>query len=405
MLRTWTTGCRGEPLRTLDHDTMRLALNIIGYVGFGLRLLWPGQALPPGSDPRLVKYASLDAPPGHKMSFVDTMASLMDNILLLLLLLTPKWLLRVLPSARARRSADAYAEYVKYMDEIMEDKLDEARAGDRADEGMDLMVHLARTAYRSADAPVLTRDEIMSNAFIMFVAGHETTANTLHFCMVQLATNPSAQRRLQRDIDDLLGDSDPATWDYEALVNAMTASMMGACMYETLRIMPPAAELPKKVSSAQDQPLMVDRRRYTVPRGTAVSMAEEDYGGPAGPDTSAQLFRPERGAYIPFSDGARSCLGRRIAQVEMMAALAVVFRENSLELAVDGGDDEAALARMDRAERRRAYGRAQARRRWTMRQASSLITLKLRGDLHVPLRVVRRGEERFVSWMDDYVDD
>lgn len=184
MLRTWTARA-GEPLRTVERDTMRLALNIIGYVGFGLRLLWPGQTLPPGSNPTLVKYASLEAPPGHKMSFVDTMSSLMENILLLLL--TPKWLLRILPSARARQSADAYDDYIKYMDEMLEDKMDEARKGDRVEEGMDLMGQLARTAYRdSADekAPVLTRDEIIGNAFIMFVAGHETTANTLHFGMV-----------------------------------------------------------------------------------------------------------------------------------------------------------------------------------------------------------------------------
>lgn len=74
-----------------------------------------------------------------------------------------------------------------------------------------------------------------------------------------------------------------------------------------------------------------------------------------------------------------------------MAALAVVFREHSLELAVE----EPGVAAMSRAEQRRAYGRA---------QASSLITLKLHGAMHVPVRLVPRGQESFVSWMDDYVE-
>lgn len=462
MVRTWTgpTGVRTEPLRTVEHDTMRLALNIIGYVGFGLRLLWPGQTLPASSDPRLVKYASLEAPAGHKMSFVDTMSSVMENILLLLL--TPKWLLRVLPFKRTRASADAYDDYIKYMDELMEDKMEEARKGDRAGEGMDLMGQLVRTTYQArAEAQggddgkgktVLNRDEIIGNAFIMFVAGHETTANTLHFTMVQLATNPAAQRKLQRDIDELVGASDPSSWDYETLVNPLTASMVGASMYETLRIIPPAAELPKEVSAHQDQAVDMDGRRYVIPRRTIVSMAgvsvhhnprywpraesrvtpgqddlgdfkpsrwfqtsasgaagaadmagadADDYGGYGGPDTNAQLFRPERGAYIPFSDGARSCLGRRIAQVEIIAALAVLFREYSLELAVDEWAGEEAVAAMGREEAREVYRRAQARSRWTMRQATSLITLKLHGEMHVPVRVVRRGEERFVGWMED----
>ncbi|PNY29878.1 Cytochrome P450 [Tolypocladium capitatum] len=459
MLRTWMgpTGVRKETLHTVDGDTMRLALNIIGYVGFGLRLLWPGQTLPAGSDPRLVKYASLEAPAGHKMSFADTMAGLMENIMLLLL--APKWLLRALPSKRTRLAADAYEDYVKYMDEMMEEKMEEARKGDGADEGMDLMGHLVQTTYKAGQGgsgdngrsrTVLNREEIISNAFIMFVAGHETTANVLHFAMVQLATNPAAQRRLQRDLDELVGTSDPASWDYGTLLNPLMASMAGACMYETMRILPPVTEMPKTVTV--DQPVDMDGRRYVVPKDTVVSMvavsahhnprywphAESratrgqddlrdfkperwfqtsasgaggatdmagadagDYGGYEGPDTSPQLFRPERGAYIPFSDGARSCLGRRIAQVEMVAALAVVFREHSLELAVDEWASEEETAAMGRDGLREVYGRAQQKSLWTMRQARNLLTLKLHGGVHVPLRVVRRGGERFVGWMED----
>lgn len=89
MIRMWT-GVKG-PMYSLEHDTMRLALNIIGYVGFGMRLLWPGESLPEGTDPKLAKYGSLEPSEGHLMSFADTMAILLENILLLLL--TPKWAL------------------------------------------------------------------------------------------------------------------------------------------------------------------------------------------------------------------------------------------------------------------------------------------------------------------------
>ncbi|RCI08228.1 hypothetical protein L249_6325 [Ophiocordyceps polyrhachis-furcata BCC 54312] len=387
MMRNWGSGT----LRCVDRDTMRLALNIIAYVGFGLRLPWPGQELATEEgllDPRLARYASLEPPAGHKMSFVDTMACVMDNVVLLLLM--PKWLLRAMPLQRTRAAACAYDDYIRYMDELLADKEEEA---ERRSEGMDLMGHMVRTAY---DGKGLTKEEILGNAFIMFVAGHETTANVLHFTMVQLATRPATQRRLQRDIDRLVGDVDPADWDYESLVNGMAASMIGACMNESLRMMPPATELPKEATANQDQPVTMDGQRYVVPKGTIVALAvvsvglnprywphgesrvrrgdddlrdfcperwlerqavqpsgSDDVVTPAGgaaedadtdtdTDTAAtsssspQLFRPERGAYIPFSDGARSCLGRRIAQVEVMAALAVLFREYSLEL--DVGD-------------------------------------------------------------------
>lgn len=85
-------GAANRPLETIDEDTMKLALNIIGYVGFGLKLLWPGQKLPEGTDPRLYKYTSLEPSDGHTMSFVDAVAGMLDT--LLLQLIVPKWLLR-----------------------------------------------------------------------------------------------------------------------------------------------------------------------------------------------------------------------------------------------------------------------------------------------------------------------
>lgn len=85
-------GGGSTPVRTIDRDTMRLALNIIASVGFGLQLLWPGQSLPEGTDPRLHKYTTLEPAAGHTMSFVDAVAGMLDT--LLLLLIVPEWLLR-----------------------------------------------------------------------------------------------------------------------------------------------------------------------------------------------------------------------------------------------------------------------------------------------------------------------
>lgn len=85
-------GRKSRPIKTIDHDTMRLALNIIGYVGFGLKLLWPGQKLPEGTDPRLFKYSALEPADGHTMSFVDAVAGMLEMILLLLIV--PEWILR-----------------------------------------------------------------------------------------------------------------------------------------------------------------------------------------------------------------------------------------------------------------------------------------------------------------------
>ncbi|KAM6528335.1 hypothetical protein FALCPG4_009322 [Fusarium falciforme] len=443
-------------IHTLDQDTMRLALNIIGYVGFGFRSLWPGETLPPDVNPRLAKYSSLEPSAGHKLSFVNTVAILLEYILMLLLI--PRWLLRLMPFKKAHLAADAHEDWCKYMQELMDEKIQEAQRGERV-EGMDLMGQLVRSSYGTGETQgkqgaepkkgSLTRDEIQGNAFIMLVAGHETTANAMHFILLELANNPASQRRLQKDIDDILRGRDPSSWDYEGLVNPMMASMLGACMNETLRMIPAVVEIPKKVTPGQDQVITVDGKRHLLPRGTVVSLVAvsiqrnprywparpsklhpgegdvndwvperwyrksedpiaketdteepeaEDFGGYGGSDISSQLFRPERGAYIPFSDGPRSCLGRRIAQVEIIAALAVIFRDHSIELAVDEWASDEQVESMDREQRREVYAKAQTTSRNKLLGATSVLTLKMNDD-HVPVRLVRRGQERFTSWI------
>lgn len=474
-----------ETLLTLEHDTMRFALNIIGYVGFGLKLPWPHEETTGGFHPL---YGSIKPPPGFHYSFVDTMAQLLDNVLMLLLV--PKWLLRLVPLARAKVAVDSRVDYERYMEQLLEEKIGEARRGESPEEGMDLIGQLVRSSYEldetaagktskttpkstttgqgararadpavngSGRAVTLTREEITGNAFVMLVAGHETTANALHFCLLHLAANPSSQRRLQADVDRLVGSTDPRTWEYETLVNPIMASMLGACMNETMRVIPSVIEVPKTATPDQDQVITLDGRSCVIPAGTKIAISaaavhmnprhwparpsridperddvpdfvperwfrsaseqdgytsssssssssdeSEDYGGFRGRDTSKQLFRPERGAYIPFSDGPRACLGRRIAQVELLAALAVLFQTHSVELAVDdevpGGS--AQLAGMDRGAQWDVYQRAADRCRATVAGASSLLTLKLHGK-HVPVRVVKRGRERFVNWIDE----
>ncbi|RYP59499.1 hypothetical protein DL769_008504 [Monosporascus sp. CRB-8-3] len=453
----WRRRGTTDKITTIEQDTMSLALHIIGFVGFGLRLLWPGQTLPVDADPRLAKYASLDVPAGHSLSFKEAIAGVLEH--LLILLITPSAIVDYLPFKILRRAKEARNNFAKYMKEFLADKVEDVRQGDK-DVGMDIMGSLVATSYhderakaetsesRGVASTQLTDAEIIGNAFIMFLAGHETSANVLHFALLELANNPAAQRSLQSDIDTILGDSDPSTWEYDGKANAMQASMLGATMNEMLRLMPPVVEIPKMVSPAYDQVVTIDGETHTLPKNMYIGMHvasvqrnprywpskpsqisgsptdvhdwvperwfrpsikddqqvkgadAEDFGGATRPDTSAQLFRPVRGSYIPFSDGARSCLGRRIAQVEIIAALAVIFQQYSVENAVDDWADDEEVERMTRAQKEEIYRRATLRSRRTLRDATSLITLKLHGGQFVPIRLVRRGQERFVSWID-----
>ena len=338
------------------------------------------------------------------------------------------------------------------MHEFLHDKIEETRSGSPPREGMDIMGQLVQSKYSSTNttkdpSSLLSDSSIIGNAFIMIVAGHETTANTLHFALLELANNPATQRRLQKDIDALFGrHTDPSTWDYDKSVSPMLASHIGATVNETLRLVPPVTGIPKVVTHDAAQTISVEGRTHVLPAGLACHLlavcahrnprwwpsrasertgkktdlddflperwyrkegeekaggeegeGEEDYGGFQGSDVSASLYRPVRGSYLPFSDGPRSCLGRRIAMVEMGAVLAVIFQRYSIELAVDEWAGDGEVDKMGSEERREVYRLAQAKSRETIRQADSVLTLKLHGGRYVPVRFVKRGGERFVS--------
>ena len=81
--------------------------------------------------------------------------------------------------------------------------------------------------------------------------------------------------------------------------------------------------------------------------------------GPFGLDISS-LFKPIKGSYIPFSDGYRSCLGRRFSQAKILAVLAVIFRDYRVELVVDqfSSDEQIDLVPKGGPERQKVWQKA-----------------------------------------------
>lgn len=88
---------------------------------------------------------------------------------------------------------------------------------------------------------LLTDDEILGNAFVFILAGHETAANTIHFSILFLAMHWSSQKHLQDDLDAILGEKPVAEWDYDNDMPKLFGSMCGAVMNEELRLVPPVS--------------------------------------------------------------------------------------------------------------------------------------------------------------------
>ncbi|TVY93778.1 Cytochrome P450 [Lachnellula willkommii] len=441
---------RNTTLKEVPTDTERLTLHIISDVGFGVRLLWPGEE-PTEKDKGI--YSGDVLPKGHSMGFEKALSTLLQRINWILLV--PGWLLEWIPMHSAREAYESFINWRQYMHELFDQKVKETREGLKT-EGMDILGSLVKSSYgdssrEKGERPVLSDSDILGNAFVMIVAGHETTANNIHFSLVELAISPKSQRLVQKEVHNIFREEPPEKWDYDSSINSLLGSIIGAVMNEQLRLMAPITALPKCVTKEQDQMLIVDGKKFTLPAGTMIHLntvgvqrnprywptqpskisdrsddlndfkperwlvkavdehgvsgpvyneEKDEFGGFTGQDSHAKLFRPVKGSYIPFSEGPRSCLGRRLAQVKVMASLAVIFQLYSIELAVDEWATDDQVSKMSDEGKRILYKKAQDAARKKMREATSLITLKLHPGF-IPVRVVKKGEERFTHLIDN----
>ena len=340
------------------------------------------------------------------------------------------------------------------MNELCQQKRAAVLKGEEGDD-MDLMTALIKGAG-IPPARTLTDKEILGNVFVFLLAAHETTANSLHFCLVLLAMNTAAQRRLQADLDDIFLGRPVSEPEYEEIIPKLFGSMAGAVLNEELRLLAPIVAVPKSTQKDTPQRLEVAGQICTVPADCYIELLpyaahrnpnQWPTGLPANPhkatnplsnldndleefrperwildpdakrtasmpdqetdmeafalgintaaDTSAALYRPPKGAYIPFSIGHRSCIGRRFAQVEVLAVLALIFSQYSVELAVDALASDEEVGKMDNQAKFEVWNRARDEANRQMNEDMGVvITLKLLKGA-IGLRFVKRGKERF----------
>ncbi|KAF9884797.1 hypothetical protein FE257_001213 [Aspergillus nanangensis] len=397
MLLDWKETCPSPAPNTftvtdLSDNLTKFSLNVISGAGFGVQIPFkPAPAAPTKAlDSRAIFQDTPSPPPGFTFTFRSVVAytDIKIRSVVFANLILPRWIPRVcVPFLRL--DFDAHRDLRSYLQRLIavgahpttDDNDKDGLARENLIEGM----LASRTKKEDAAAPEpsgkdsgLSDREIISNMHAFTLAGHETTETSLRFAFVLLALHQDVQQWMYEGIIDATrgeeADDDPAQWDYASLFPKLVTPL--CVMLEIMRLYPPVVTVPKWTGSTPShihysgRSILLspdlninlnmnglhysteywgaDAEQFSPVRWDATNhdsflARNADLPGLTAPGLEYRtVHRPVRGAYIPFSDGFRACLGKKFAQVEVVAALAVVFRLYRVRLVAGEGAVEQA---------------------------------------------------------------
>ncbi|XP_003801488.1 cytochrome P450 4A11 isoform X1 [Otolemur garnettii] len=170
----------------------------------------------------------------------------------------------------------------------------------------------------------LSDKDIRAEVDTFMFEGHDTTASGISWILYALAAHPEHQQRCREEIQSLLGDGASITW---AHLDQMPYTTM--CIKEALRLYPPVPSIARELS----KPITFPDGR-SLPKGIVVSLSI--YGLHHNPKVwpNPEVFDPSRftpgsaqhsHAFLPFSGGARNCIGKQFAMNELKVAVALTL--------------------------------------------------------------------------------
>ncbi|EIE85975.1 hypothetical protein RO3G_10685 [Rhizopus delemar RA 99-880] len=242
---------------------------------------------------------------------------------------------------KRRRSVDAVAKINAKFDQVISKKREELQNGifsNKPDNEKDL-VTLMLEAGMQEDVSI-TNEELRHNMAVLFLAGHDSTSNTLSFCLYHLAKNKRAQQKLREEIINILGDDDIDI--VPSLEELKQMKYMNMVIKENLRINTPLdLLLPRK--TAEDT-FLADT---FIPKDTIIvidvgalqrdprSWKDPDEFVPERFEDDGEQNSHEGLTWVPFSNGTRQCIGMNFSLMEQRLTLTMLLRKYEVDLPKD----------------------------------------------------------------------
>eukprot|EP01062_Namystynia_karyoxenos_P018801 TRINITY_DN16_c0_g2_i1.p1 TRINITY_DN16_c0_g2~~TRINITY_DN16_c0_g2_i1.p1 ORF type:complete len:991 (+),score=448.41 TRINITY_DN16_c0_g2_i1:97-2973(+) len=189
--------------------------------------------------------------------------------------------------------------------------------------------------YGSSQSAEAIEDALGANLVELLFAGFNTVSGTMTNAFYRLSQEPVVVRRIREEVDSILGNEDrPLNYKdfenlkYTQLVFQEALRIYGPSPVMARKLGPRPTELGGKVIPPDTQAMVPLAKLALDPRYWKDPLAFWPERPEWHDDKGKFLpFSRTRGAFMPFSDGPRSCVGRHFAKMEFVMLIATVFRK------------------------------------------------------------------------------
>lgn len=174
-------------------------------------------------------------------------------------------------------------------------------------------------------------DELAADVLLYLTAGHDTTAYTMAFTLLELARNTKEQTKIRNDIATM---ESPAEW--------RKSDVLQRNIKESMRLYPVSASGSSRVCGRD----FITKEGYTIPKGTSVvshiMMTHRNknvYGMDADLYNPSRWINPtkdQKNAFLIFSAGKQNCVGQALANAELHCIIPRILSEVELEVETEG---------------------------------------------------------------------
>ncbi|KAM6906582.1 cholesterol 24-hydroxylase-like [Lycodopsis pacificus] len=188
----------------------------------------------------------------------------------------------------------------------------------------DILTQIIKTAGKEESMTEEDEELMLDNFVTFFIAGHETTANQLAFCIMELARLPDILEKVRKEVDDVIGMKQDITCD-----DLGKLIYLSQVLKETLRIYPTAPGTSREIQ----EDIVIDG--IHIPGGVTCFFSSYATGRMDKFFKDPLTFDPDRFhpdaprpyyCYFPFALGPRSCLGKNFAQMEAKVVMAKLLQ-------------------------------------------------------------------------------